>query len=59
LSSRIKNVELHIFPGVQHGFMMRGSPAFDQAARDFCMNRALAMLDGLRQRAEPRLRQAS
>ncbi len=59
LSSRMRNVELHVLPGVQHGFMMRGSPAFDQAARDFSMRRALAILDGLRGRSEPRLRQAS
>jgi carboxymethylenebutenolidase len=58
-SSRMRNVELHVFPGVQHGFMMRGGPAFDQAARDFSMQRALAILDGLRGRAEPHLRQAS
>jgi carboxymethylenebutenolidase len=47
--SRMKNVEVHIFPGVQHGYMMRESPkAFDQKTRDFSMQRALAILDGLR-----------
>ena len=47
--SRMKNVEVHIFPGIQHGFMMPGSPkAFDQKTRDFSMKRAFAILDGLR-----------
>ncbi len=43
------NVEVHIFPGVLHGYMMRGNPqAFSQPARDFSMSRALAMLAALR-----------
>jgi len=47
--SRMKNVEVHIFPGILHGYMMPGSPkAFDQKSRDFSMKRALAILDGLR-----------
>jgi carboxymethylenebutenolidase len=47
--SRMKNVEVHIFPGILHGFMMPGSPkAYDQKSRDFSMKRALAILDGLR-----------
>jgi carboxymethylenebutenolidase len=47
--SRMKNVEVHIFPGVLHGYMMRGSPmAFHQVTHDFSMARALAILDGLR-----------
>ena len=46
---RIKNVEVHIFPGVLHGYMMRDNPkAFDEKTRDFSMARALAILDGLR-----------
>jgi carboxymethylenebutenolidase len=45
LASRKKNVELHIFPGVQHGYMMPGSPkAFDPQARAFSMQRAVAIL---------------
>src|SRR5438128_2528324 len=49
LSARTKNVELHIFPGVLHGYMMRGAPkAFDQKTRDFSLGRALAILDNLR-----------
>ena len=47
--SRKKNVEVHIFPGILHGYMMPGSPkAFDARTRAFSMSRALAILDGLR-----------
>jgi carboxymethylenebutenolidase len=47
--ARIPNVEVHIFPGVLHGFMMRDNPqAFSQPARDFSMSRALAMLTACR-----------
>jgi carboxymethylenebutenolidase len=49
LSRRKKNLELHIFPGVLHGYMMRGSPqAFDPKVRDFSMARAFAILEQLR-----------
>jgi len=47
--ARQPNVEVKIFPGVQHGFMMPGNPAaFDQTARGFSMARALSILGGLR-----------
>jgi len=47
--SRMKNVEVHIFPGVLHGYMMReNAKAFHQETRDFSMARALAILEGLR-----------
>ena len=47
-ASRGTNVELHVFPGVRHGYMMRGNArAFDRVARDFSMARALAILAGL------------
>ena len=46
--SRLKNVEVHVFPGVQHGYMTRENPkAFDQKTRDFSMERTLAILSGL------------
>ena len=49
LPANMPNVEVHIFPGVQHGYMMPGSPeAFSQKARDYSMSRALAMLAALR-----------
>ena len=55
----MKNVEVHIFPGVQHGYMMRGNPkAFSQETYDFTMKRTLAILDGLRG-GEAQLRKAS
>jgi carboxymethylenebutenolidase len=47
--ARMKNVQVHIFPGVQHGYMMRGnSKAFDSATYNFSMERALAILEALR-----------
>ncbi len=46
---RMKNVEVTIFPGVKHGYMMRShQEAFDQAARDYSMRRALEILGALR-----------
>jgi carboxymethylenebutenolidase len=61
ISARKQNVELHIFPAVQHGYMMRAAAkAFDQPARDFSMQRALAILDGFRSGSVPKsLRAAS
>jgi carboxymethylenebutenolidase len=48
-AARMKNLELHIFPGVLHGYMMpEATKAFDRKTRDFSMERALAILDGLR-----------
>jgi carboxymethylenebutenolidase len=47
--ARMKNVEVHIFPGILHGYMMPGAPkAYDQKTRDFSMRRTIAILDGLR-----------
>jgi carboxymethylenebutenolidase len=49
IPARMKNVEVHIFPGVQHGYMMPGAgQAFDAKTREFSMARAKAILDGLR-----------
>ena len=48
-ASRTKNLELHVFPGVLHGYMMPDNvKAFHRETRDFSMARALAILDGLR-----------
>lgn len=48
-ASRTKNLEVKIFPGVLHGFMMPSHrEAFDQTARDFSMSRAMAIMDRLR-----------
>lgn len=47
--ARMKNVEVHIFPGVQHGYMMPGNPAaYSAETREFSMQKALALLDRLR-----------
>jgi carboxymethylenebutenolidase len=47
--SRQKNVEVHIFPGVLHGYMMRdNAKAWHPKTYDFSMSRALAILEGLR-----------
>jgi carboxymethylenebutenolidase len=47
--ARMKNVEVHIFAGVQHGYMMPASvKAYDRKTREFSMERALAILNGLR-----------
>lgn len=49
LASRMANVKVHVFPGVVHSYMMRSNPkVFDEAARDFSMRQALAMIDALR-----------
>jgi carboxymethylenebutenolidase len=49
VAARMKNLELHIFPGILHGYMMPGNAkAFDAQKREFSMARALAILEGLR-----------
>lgn len=59
IAPRIKNLDLHIFPGILHGYMMTNAPdAFDRNTRDFSMSRAKAILDGLRDTPATR-RQAS
>jgi carboxymethylenebutenolidase len=61
IAARMANLELHIFPGILHGYMMPGAAeAFDAKTRDFSMARALAILDGLRRApATSTLRHAS
>src|SRR5712691_2386146 len=58
---RMPNVEVHVFPGVLHGYMMRwNTKAFHPETRAFSMARALAILDGLHGAGERhKLRQAS
>lgn len=47
--ARMKNVEVHVFPGVLHGYMMPGNAkAFDGKVYDFSMERAFAILENLR-----------
>ena len=58
---RMKNVEVHIFPGVRHGFMIRGNPkAFDPATHEFSIRRAMAILENFKVgRVSQSLRQGS
>jgi carboxymethylenebutenolidase len=42
------NVELHVFPGVQHGYMMKGDERHDLAAYVASMKRIGELLAGLR-----------
>jgi carboxymethylenebutenolidase len=49
---RMNNVEVHVFPGVQHGYMMPGNPkAFDRKTYEFSMSRAVSLLERLRDSA--------
>ena len=49
LAKRNPALELHVWPGILHGYMMRNNPqAFDAAKREFSMQRALAILGSLR-----------
>jgi carboxymethylenebutenolidase len=49
VAARQTNIEVHVFPGIVHGYMLPHSPdAFDAKSRAFSMARALAILDGLR-----------
>ena len=58
--SRMKNVEVHIFPGVLHGYMMReNAKAFNHETREFSMARALTILNGLRGEDQQAFRKAS
>ena len=45
--ARMKNVEVHVFPGVEHGYMMKDAKAYDAKTYEFSMQRALAVLEGL------------
>lgn len=47
LAARMANVEVHVFPGVRHGYMMRASRSFDQATYEFSIKRAREILGGL------------
>jgi carboxymethylenebutenolidase len=54
VDARMPNVDVNIFPGVLHGYMMReNTKAFDQKARDFTMGRTLELLASLRTKKEP------
>ena len=43
--ARMKNVQVHIFPGVQHGYMMRGhKDVYDEKTRAFSMGTFIVAL---------------
>ena len=46
-AEKTKNLELHIFPGVAHGYMMKGGKAYDAQVYEFSMQRTLALLHDL------------
>jgi len=49
LPARMKNVEVHIFPGILHGYMMKtATDVYDQKLFDFSMGRAFAILEKLK-----------
>ena len=59
LAARQKNVEVHVFPGVKHGYMMPDAgAAYDAKTREFSFARVLAILGSLRGGGEA-LRKAS
>jgi len=48
-AAKMKNLDLHVFPGVQHSYMMpHSTQAYDPRVRAFSFERAFAILDGLR-----------
>lgn len=50
VAAGMPHVEVHVFPGVEHGFMMPShTDVFDTPARDFAMKRSFAILDRLRE----------
>jgi carboxymethylenebutenolidase len=48
LAARMPGMELHVFPGVQHGYMMKGDERHDAAAYAFSMQRIGELLSTLR-----------
>lgn len=47
-AARMSSVEVHVLPGVKHGYMMRGGgTAFDEKAYGFSMGHALQILGSL------------
>lgn len=47
-AERMENLEVHVLPGIEHGYMMKGGKAYDSKACEFSMQRALAILRDLR-----------
>ena len=48
-AKKIPSLSLHLFPGILHGYMMRGNPkAWSEPTYDFSMGKALELLQSLR-----------
>ena len=47
LAARQPNVALHVFPGVEHGYMMHSRPAWSAPTYEFTMKEALKLLKSL------------
>ncbi|HEX5509965.1 MAG TPA: dienelactone hydrolase family protein [Pseudolabrys sp.] len=49
VTARMSNVQVHVFPGIKHGYMMPDAhDAYDKKTRDFSFARAIAILESLR-----------
>ena len=48
VAARMPNVEVHILPGVDHGYTMPDAKAYDAKAREFSIGKALGILARLR-----------
>jgi carboxymethylenebutenolidase len=46
-AARMKNVEVDVFPGVEHGYMMQDAKAYDRKTYEFSLQRTLAILASL------------
>jgi carboxymethylenebutenolidase len=47
LPARMNNVEVDVFPGVEHGYMMKDAKAYDRKTYEFSLQRAFALLKAL------------
>ena len=48
-AAKQKNLDLNIFPGIQHGYMMKTAPkVYDQKLYDFSMEKTFSILEKLK-----------
>ena len=49
MAAKRKNLDLNVFPGIQHGYMMKTAPkVYDQKLYDFSMEKTFKILESLR-----------
>ena len=48
IDAEMDNLELHIFPGIKHGYMMASAEPYDADAFNYSWDSTLKMLDGLK-----------